>query len=119
MLRGILCIAFALSALTGFESCTTMSNRSPKINSAPGTAASVGQPYRHDVGATEPDAGDTLAYSLSAAPGGIGINPGKGFIAWTPSAAGTAVVTIEVSDGKGGFDRQPFSVTVTAATQLP
>ena len=71
MLREILCIAFALSALTGFESCTTMSNRSPKINSAPGTAASVGQPYRYDVGPTEPDDGDTLAHSLSAAPGGM------------------------------------------------
>jgi hypothetical protein len=87
-------------------------NHPPQITSTPVTTVTVGQAYGYDVDATDPDSGDTLAYSLTIAPSGMSINPSSGLISWTPDAAGSFDVAVEVSDGKGGAARQPFRVTV-------
>jgi RHS repeat-associated protein/uncharacterized repeat protein (TIGR01451 family) len=96
-------------------------NRPPVILSTPVTAGVVGQPYRYDVRATDPDAGDTLAYSLIAAPAGMTIDP-TGAITWTPGEAqgGPQAVTVRVQDQAGLFATQGFAVQVSsAANQAP
>jgi len=61
-------------------------NHPPVINSAAPVTATVGQPYSYGVQATDPDAGDTLTFSLFTAPGGMTINAQTGLINWTPGA---------------------------------
>ena len=94
-------------------------NHPPRITSTPVTAATVGQAYRYDVDATDPDSGDTLAYSLTTAPSGMSISRSSGLIDWTPGAAGSFDVAVEVSDGKGGTARQPFRVAVVPVNASP
>ncbi len=52
------------------------SNTAPSITSTPVTEATQGQPYSYDVEATDPDAGDTLTFSLVTAP--VGMRSGLG-----------------------------------------
>lgn len=92
-------------------------NRPPTITSTPGTTAQVGQPYSYDVEATDPDAGDTLTYSLTTQPAGMTIVADTGVISWTPAAnqTGPQNVTVQVSDGKpNGTVTQSFAITVSA-----
>ena len=46
-------------------------NRAPFFTSAPSTTATVGQLYSYDADASDPDAGDTLTFSLTVAPSGM------------------------------------------------
>lgn len=55
---------------------------SPIIVSSPLTAAVVGSAYAYDVDATDPDAADTLTYSLTLVPTGMTINGVTGVIEW-------------------------------------
>jgi RHS repeat-associated protein len=91
-------------------------NHPPVINSVAPVTATVGQPYSYGVEATDPDAGDTLAFSLSTAPGGMTINAQTGLINWTPGAnqTGTQSVTVSVTDGRGANDSQSYTVTAAA-----
>ena len=67
------------------------------------TTATENSAYAYDVDATDAD-GDTLTYSLTTSPTGMGINATSGLISWTPDAAdvGTHAVTVTVTDGQGG-----------------
>jgi RHS repeat-associated protein len=87
-------------------------NNPPVITSTPVTSATVGQPYSYTVTATDPD-GDPLTFSLLASPAGMTIGAASGLIQWTPAAAGNVVVTVQVADGRGGFDSQTFTISVT------
>ena len=49
-------------------------NRAPFFTSAPTTTATVGQLYSYDADASDPDVGDILTFSLTAAPAGMSIN---------------------------------------------
>ena len=62
-------------------------NRAPSINSSAPTVATENEPYIYAVQASDPDAGDTLSYSLPTAPDGMTINQNTGLISWTPSSA--------------------------------
>ena len=79
---------------------TAPGNRPPVITSTPITTATVGQPYSYDVDAVDPDAGDTLTFSLTLAPTGMSINASSGVIQWTPAAGqvGANNVTVQVQD---------------------
>ena len=96
-------------------------NRNPTFTSTAVTTASEGQPYVYDVNATDPDAGDTLTYTLATAPSGMTIDPSNGVIAWTPGAAHvpSVNVTVHVGDGHGGSATQSFAIAVTAANRPP
>ena len=85
-------------------------NSSPVIESDPVTTAKEGVVYTYDVEATDPN-GDTLTYSLTTSPTGMTINSTTGVISWTPTAAGSFDVTVEVSDGSKS-ETQPFTITV-------
>ena len=85
-------------------------NSSPVIESDPVTTAKEGAAYTYDVEATDPN-GDTLTYSLTTSPTGMTINSNTGVISWTPTAAGSFDVTVEVSDDSRS-DTQSFTITV-------
>lgn len=94
-------------------------NDAPSIQSEPLTAgAAVGRQYVYDVNATDPDAGDVLAYALAAKPDGMTIDPTSGLIQWTPTDAqmGTHTVIVEVADSgtTPASTRQSFDIAVTA-----
>ena len=88
----------------------------PVITSQPGAAGAVGQPYRYDVHASDPDAGDTLTFSLPTAPQGMTIDPATGLIQWTPASnqGGRQAVTVRVQDQGGLFATQSFTVQVSS-----
>ena len=85
-------------------------NSSPVIESDPVTTAKEGAVYTYDVEATDPNE-DTLTYSLTVSPTGMTINSTTGVITWTPAAAGSFDVTVEVSDGSKS-ETQSFTITV-------
>ncbi len=95
-------------------------NQPPTITSVPVTTATVGQPYSYQVTATDPDAGDTLTFSLTTAPAGMAINAATGLISWTPTVGqeGNQPVTVQVSDAEGLTDSQSFIITVQPAAAV-
>lgn len=99
---------------TASDSVTVQVIHPPQITSAPVTAATAGTPYRYDVEATDPDAGDVITFSLDNAPEGMTINPSTGLIQWTPrkDQSGEQDVTVRVTDTKGLYDTQSFTITV-------
>jgi hypothetical protein len=108
----------------GMQTCLAVGvtgpvNNPPTITSTPVTTATVGQAYTYDVNATDPDAGDTLTYSLDVAPAGMTIDSGTGVISWTPVAGqeGANNVTARVTDsGTPPLSAtQSFQVTVSPA----
>ncbi|MGY4829032.1 PKD domain-containing protein [Sphaerotilaceae bacterium SBD11-9] len=113
--------SLSASATASVTANAVVTNRPPVIVTSAGTAATVSAAYAYDVDATDPDAGDTLVYSLTAAPAGMTINPATGLIAWTPTPAqaGSQAVTVRVTDAAGLFATQSFSISVSAgATPL-
>ena len=85
-------------------------NSSPVIESDPVTTAKEGATYTYDVEATDPNE-DALTYSLTVSPTGMTINSTTGVITWTPAAAGSFDVTVEVSDGSKS-ETQSFTIIV-------
>src|SRR5262249_55150351 len=90
-------------------------NHAPMIFSTPPTQAAVGASYQYRLQAVDPER-DALVFSLPTAPGGMVIDPTTGVINWTPALnqSGQNPVTVSVTDGRGGTDRQDFQVTVDA-----
>lgn len=87
------------------------------LNQAPVTTATVDTAYSYAVTAIDAD-GDTLSFSLTAAPLGMAINASTGLITWTPVNAGAVQVMLVVSDGQGAQATQNFTVTVNFAPGL-
>ncbi|CAA0121101.1 tRNA(Glu)-specific nuclease WapA [Halioglobus japonicus] len=85
-------------------------NHAPEIITTPVLSAQLGQLYFYDVNALDAD-GDTLTYSLLVDPGGA-IDASTGVITWQASVAGMHQFSVQVSDGRGGFDSQQFLVSV-------
>jgi RHS repeat-associated protein len=93
-------------------------NRPPQIVTEPVTAGRVGDPYRYDVDAVDPD-DDLLTYTLTNGPLGMLIDPDTGVISWTPTAPGAFPVRVEVNDGRGGAAEQSYVVDVSAPVNRP
>lgn len=93
-------------------------NDKPSITSKPVETTRVWAPYLYAVRAKDPDAGDTLTYSLTRKPEGMTINPATGLIEWRPTSAqaGSHEVTVSVADNGRirAFDTQSFKITVTS-----
>lgn len=84
-------------------------NAAPVITSTAFTSATSGTLYTYQVVATDPNAGDTLTYSLSTFPVGMTINPTTGLISWTAANYNFA---------GGNTNRYRVIVTVTDQTGL-
>ena len=93
-------------------------NDPPVITSKPLTTTRVWSSYRYDVDAKDPDAGDTLSYSLTDKPDGMIIDPNTGLIEWRPdnAQAGDHDIIIKVEDANNipASDTQSFTITVTS-----
>ncbi len=100
-------------------------NHAPVIgNLPPATTQKVnkGHTYTYDVNATDPDAGDTLTYSLTTKPNGMTINSSTGVITWTNAQCGDRCyklcdinVTVRVTDNSSCgplYDEESFIVEV-------
>jgi len=91
-------------------------NDAPRFTSTPVNTATVGALYTYDVDATDPDAGDTLAYSLTIKPTDMTIDAATGLIEWTPTSdqAGVNDVAVKVTDNGSApaSQTQPFTITV-------
>ncbi len=110
---------FAEQSFTVVVSATA-ANRPPVVTSTPPLAATAAQPYSYSVAASDPD-GDSLLYSLLAAPSGMTINPTTGLVAWTPTIAqvGLQSVTVAAIDPSGAGGTQTFSIAVADDNRTP
>lgn len=69
--------------------------------------------YIYQVQAVDAD-NEPLVYSLPTAPQGMQINPSTGLITWNPGLGQVGVhnVVVKVTDQRGAFDTQSFTLTV-------
>ncbi|MEN0061140.1 MAG: putative Ig domain-containing protein [Myxococcota bacterium] len=89
-------------------------NRPPLFTTAPLTQINSGSDYAYDANAWDAD-GDTVTYTLAAAPSGMTVNA-SGEVRWTGPADGSYVVGLQASDGNGAVANQAFTLTVGAPT---
>jgi PKD repeat protein len=91
-------------------------NRPPVIVSAPVRFAAEDVQYRYQVVAEDPEEtfGDTLTYSLSAAPAGMSIDSSTGLITWLPPVGSPRSndVTVVATDSLGATGTQSFTITL-------
>jgi hypothetical protein len=85
-------------------------NLAPVITSSPVTTATETVAYSYQVQATDPEGG-SLTYTLPTKPTGMTIS-GSGLIQWTPSSSGSESVVVRVTDNKGAFAEQSYSIAV-------
>lgn len=104
-----------LSAEQSFQ-LTVVANHAPEITSTPPLQAYVGQAYRYQVTATDPD-NDELSYRLDGAPLTMEIDSATGLITWAPLSVhlGDEPVNVVVEDGRGGSDSQSYVIRVEEA----
>jgi YVTN family beta-propeller protein len=69
----------------------------------------VGAPVDLAISASDANPGDTLTYSASGLPAGLGINANTGHVTGTPTVANVWNVTVSVSDGSLG-DSEAFTL---------
>ncbi|AFY54222.1 RHS repeat-associated core domain protein [Rivularia sp. PCC 7116] len=96
-------------------------NENPIIKSNPNLEVIGGLNYVYDVNATDAN-GDTLTYELLISPEGMTIDADTGIITWNTAVADIAnhQIFIQVSDGRGGFAQQDFTLaTISAPPNRP
>ena len=108
-----------LSAQQTFE-LIVHANALPTITSSPITEILVNKTYHYSVIAEDTD-GDTLAYSLMAAPLTMTIDSKTGVISWDVQSIyiGNHTITVKVSDGRGGEAEQSFTLRVSTSSTTP
>ncbi len=89
------------------------SNLPPQFTSTPVTATAPNAAYNYTAVAVSP-VGNTITYSLTQKPSGMGINGSSGAITWTPAAnqMGANPVTVTANDGHGGTATQSYNLVV-------
>ncbi|GEM_PF-4277474 len=98
-------------------------NNRPVFNALSPQTVIIGQTLAFIATANDPDAGDTLRYSLASdARSGMAIDPGTGRFTWTPASTlpvGTVIVTIQATDdGEPNLTAtRTVSITVLAPTR--
>ncbi|MEL7496446.1 MAG: putative Ig domain-containing protein [Planctomycetota bacterium] len=106
-------------SLQSFSLTVLESNNAPEITSTPRTELASGEAFRYDILATDAD-NDFLTYQLLDGPDGMLID-GVGRMFWIPGAdqIGNNDVRVRVSDPRGGFAEQEFTLVVSADTEAP
>jgi ELWxxDGT repeat protein len=108
---------------------SSVANQFPLLNTIGNRAIGEGQPLSFTATASDPDAGQTLTFSLDngtsgLVPAGASINPTTGVFAWTPSEVqgpGTVAFDVVVTDNGSPnlSDRETITVTVGEVNQQP
>lgn len=102
-------------------------NQPPVITSRPPTAiqASSSEDHLYQLAATDPDAGDTVTYSILNAPSWVSINSTTGAVRFdtgpcgsygSPCDYGRVTVALAATDSQGAQSTQSFVVNVTTST---
>ena len=90
-------------------------NEPPRITSIPTGPVTVGQLYEYQVNATDPE-NDTLAYAVDTNSVNAGITVSStGLLTWTPTAAGTQLIQLTVTDTAGNTTTQQFELGINPA----
>lgn len=87
-------------------------NQAPLLSAIGNKNAIVGQPLNFTATATDANAGQTLTFSLSGAPGGAVIDAVSGAFNWTPAATGSATFTVHVEDNGTPVKSDDEEITV-------
>jgi uncharacterized delta-60 repeat protein len=101
-------------ALAGYQGGPV--NHPPVLAAIANQTVSEGSLLTFTASATDPDAGQTLTYSLApGAPAGATINPTTGVFSWTPPDEASTSITVRVTDnGAPNLSAsRTFTVTVT------
>jgi RHS repeat-associated protein len=95
-------------------------NYAPVITSVPETRTNLERGFSYDAEGTDTD-GDTLLWSLDAAPDGMVVDPLSGQVSWTPTAQqiGSHTVHLRATDIQGAYSGQAFELQVTGANTPP
>ncbi|MBM4248579.1 MAG: hypothetical protein FJ149_03945 [Euryarchaeota archaeon] len=103
-----------LSSALNFTLVVTFINKAPRFISTPVKEATGGLRYVYESRAVDVD-GDSLFFALPESPAGMTVDHATGRVEWTPGREvfGNFTVAIVASDGKGGEDRQTFTLTVS------
>ena len=118
LLFGLIVVILMVGCLN-LEGIFPFLNRAPVIISEPIITATEDQLYSYRVEASDPN-GDTLTYSFTIMPKGMGINSESGLISWTPTnnQVGIHHVAVEISDGKHSVT-QSFEIEVINVNNPP
>jgi hypothetical protein len=99
-----------------YDVVTPSLNRAPVLTLPAAQEVLEGTLLSVTASATDPDAGDTLTFSLIAPPAGATINASTGVISWTPTTdqKGVFTITVQVADNASPpqTDTQSFKVIV-------
>ncbi len=95
-------------------------NAAPLITSQPVTAARVGEPYRYELGAVDPD-GVGLRYLLLSGPDNMALDAISGVLTWLPpqDTPATATVVLRAYDARGAAAQQAFGIDVAGGNRPP
>jgi beta-lactam-binding protein with PASTA domain len=102
-------------------------NQPPVITSRPPTAiqASSSEDYLYQLAATDPDAGDTITYSILSAPSWVSVDATTGAVRFdtgpcgsygSPCDYGRVTVVLAARDSRGAQATQSFVVNITTST---
>lgn len=107
--------SFGHSDATTFAVTAVAANRPPQLAPQPDADVRIGGIFARTLSATDPDS-DPLAFSLISGPAGMSVNGSQ--LSWppVPSAPGSHVVTVAVTDSGGLIDSARFTLTVVGAT---
>ncbi len=94
---------------------TPAANTTPMLGAQENQTLAIGTPFTRALSGVDPDAGDTLAFSLVTGPSGMTLS--GAMLNWSTSArtAGDYTVTVRVTDAAGAFDQKSFTVTLQAS----
>lgn len=94
-------------------------NDAPVLDAIGDQSAAGGSLLTFTAGATDADAGDTLAFSLQGAPAGAAIDSETGVFSWTPIGQGPATYEFDVVVSDGSLsDSETISVTVSESVTV-
>lgn len=94
-----------------------VANANPVFTSVAPTVADVNGLYAYQATATDPD-NNPLFFSLVSGPSGMTVSA-TGLVQFTPTATGSAPVTLRVQDGLGGSATQSFVITINPEDNTP
>ncbi len=110
--------ASARQSVSVLVQTTATANDAPRFTSTPLFLARQGLPYRYDAEATDAD-GDALTYSMPLPAPGMSIAATTGLVSWTsaPAATGSFPVRIRVTDARGAWAEQNWTLRLLLADQ--
>ncbi len=93
-------------------------NRPPLFTSTPPVQIPTGGSYQYAAFASDLD-GDSLSFSLLAAPAGVVVDGNSGLVTWTPAQPGQHSLVLQADDGRGGRTTQAWTLYVGEPASTP